>query len=317
MYLKTLSQSLIATSTAIALAACGGSDSGSGYSDAGDNAIATPVKLSGPLTLSAVASDAATVDGSVAITDTMAMIPTAILDDFASRFPQLTAEEQFRRIDYSGGVAVAEVYGIEGESGDDEEDDEGTEDDTNAEVDEGAEEGAGEDNDDGNDADDSSNQSGEAASFEVLAEYTASGNFLTSITTTDDITLPAAAADALALRYGGASFDEAELETDQDGNQTYVVEVEQSGVELEVTVDAAGSVLMVEEEIFESQVPPLALANFQQELAGLDNVEYEMTTDERTGTVTYEAEYEGDGESVSITSTESGEIIAIEYEVEL
>jgi hypothetical protein len=314
MYLKTLTQSLIATSTAVALVACGGSDSGSSYSAAGDNAIATSVKLSGPLTLSAVASDAATVDGTVAITDTMAMIPTAILDDFASRFPQLTAEEQFRRIYYSGGVAVAEVYGIEGESGDD---DEGTEDDTDAEVDGGAEEGAGEDNDDGNDADASSNESGEAESIEVLAEYTASGNFLTSVTTTDDITLPAAVADALVLRYSGASFDEAELETDQDGNQTYVVEVEQSGVELEVTVDTAGSVLMVEEEIAESQVPPLALANFQQELDGLDSVEYEKTTDERSGTVTYEAEYEGDSESVSITSTDSGEIIAIEYEVEL
>ncbi len=103
----------IAPIAAALLTACGGGSGSVGSMGAGD----APIKLTGPLSLGAVSSDAAS-SGSANVSDTLANFPAAISQDFATRFPALAADDRSRTINYAGGAIVSETWGIEGESAD-------------------------------------------------------------------------------------------------------------------------------------------------------------------------------------------------------
>lgn len=261
MRLNSTCKPLISSAIILGITACG--SSGSGYS------TPEPIKLSGPATLSAIAADASAADGSVSIADTMTDFPTNILTDFATRFPDVTAEEQYRKISYSAGVITEERFGVEGESAND---------------------------------------------TEAYAEYSENGNFLSSVSTTEDTSLPANVADTLSALYPSAIFDEVETSTDHNAAVTWEVEIESGDAEVELMLDATGTLLTTTEEITASAVPAAALSKIQQELQGLSEIEYEMITDNISGNIIYEGELETESESVSIRCAENGDIISIEYE---
>lgn len=76
------------------------------------------IKLSGPISSALAASDQVPLnsDGTVGIGATLASFPQAALNDFATRFPDMVAEEQYRIVNYDQGIIVSEVFGIEGEN---------------------------------------------------------------------------------------------------------------------------------------------------------------------------------------------------------
>jgi len=110
-------QSIVATITAstlsIALAGCGGSESGS-------DAAGETIKLGGPLSLAASTAQPAE-DGTVPLNTTLTNLPAGIEADFATRYPGYIVEERYRQLDYSGGTLIGEQYGLEGEAADDSE----------------------------------------------------------------------------------------------------------------------------------------------------------------------------------------------------
>ena len=85
----------------------------------GDGDPATsPITLSGPLSSALAAADQIqpSSDGTISVNAMLAGFPAAAMTDFAARFPNSLADEQYRRVSYNGGVVVAEVFGIEGEN---------------------------------------------------------------------------------------------------------------------------------------------------------------------------------------------------------
>ncbi len=254
----------ICTMMALPLLGCGGSES---------TTMAEMIKLSGPLSLAA-AADAPVTAGSINVVDTMSAFPSGILDDFASRFPAVSAEEQYRRITYDQSVVVSEMFVVSGESAD-------------------------------------------VEGVEISAEYTVSGNYSSSVSTEEGVLVPAAVTDVMAVLYPGVSLDEVEEQTDNDGNVTYEGEFEISGSEFEVIFDVTGNLLKMEEELAVDQIPSNVSLCFQQELTGNSEVEYESFTDNMAGVLSYEAEIEGAGEGVSIHCSGNGDVISIEYAIDL
>ena len=125
--------------------------------------------------------------------------------------------------------------------------------------------------------------------------------------------LPVAVADAVTVLYPAASFNEVEEQADQNGYITYHVEFYQAESELELTLDVTGNILLTVEELTASQVPSSVAMCFQQELAGIGEVEYESITDNVAGVLAYEAEVESAGEGVLIRCSDVGDIVSIEY----
>lgn len=83
MLIKRQYRVMVCFSLVLPLLGCGGS---------GSTTMADLVKLSGPLSLAAAASDVPTAGASIGIVDTLASFPAGVLEDFASRFPSVSAE---------------------------------------------------------------------------------------------------------------------------------------------------------------------------------------------------------------------------------
>lgn len=99
---------LVLCAVAAVLSGCGG----------GEEAMALPtIKLSGPVAAALAASDQSvpSADGTFSVGGSLSLFPHAARDDFASRFPDRVADEQYRIVNYDQGIVVSEVFGIEGE----------------------------------------------------------------------------------------------------------------------------------------------------------------------------------------------------------
>jgi len=136
--------------------------------------------------------------------------------------------------------------------------------------------------------------------------------------------LPPAAADAVKAEFPGAVVGEMEQET-EDGVAVYEVELTRGGKEMEVTVTADGTIVEVETEIAQADLPKAVAAAIAKAAGGakLTEIEREETRAVvRDGKlvkldkpkVTYEAEFLKDGREVEVEVAPDGKILKTETE---
>ncbi|MEM7258550.1 MAG: hypothetical protein AAF404_14315 [Pseudomonadota bacterium] len=108
MHTNTYRRSFIMFAAAALITGCGGSDGGMSLPS---------IKLSGPISTALAANDQSTptADGSTDIATTLSNFPAAALQDFATRFPAMVADELYRMVTYQAGSMTGEIFGIEGE----------------------------------------------------------------------------------------------------------------------------------------------------------------------------------------------------------
>ena len=206
----------------------------------------------------------------------LADFPVDLLPRFALDDSGVTPEEIYRRVDYIGGQPGEISWGVEGVADDD--DDEG------------------------------------GAEREV--RYAGDGSVLEAIDGELIDALPAAPAATLASLYPGVIPEEIER-TDSAGTVAFAVLLEIDGAEVEPNFDETGTLLSTEQEIEPSELPAPVATVFEAErdasAANLPVSGFERNTF-ADGSVEYSVEYENELQSLTLSTTDTGELLVVEHE---
>lgn len=125
--------------------------------------------------------------------------------------------------------------------------------------------------------------------------------------------LPAAVSTAIAKAYPKAEIDETVAHI-KKGVTTYEAELETSdGSEIELTLDASGKILTVEQEIEPEKLPAAVSASVAKAYPGAEIEDAEIITE--NGETTYEVEVSTKGgKEMDITLDASGKVLKSEAE---
>jgi len=139
------------------------------------------------------------------------------------------------------------------------------------------------------------------------------------------VELPAAATEAIKAAFPNAKVEEVEME-EEEGVTLYEVELEQGEVEMEVEVAADGTLVEIETEIAQKNVPEAVLQAIQAAAADskieeVEKVEIRAEIKKaeagkpaqlvklETAKVVYEAELKKDGKEGEITVASDGKVV--------
>ncbi len=139
------------------------------------------------------------------------------------------------------------------------------------------------------------------------------------------VELPSAAADAIKAAFPEAEIEEVEVE-EEDGLTLYEVELEQDDMEMEVEVAPDGTIVEIETEIAQKDVPEAALqaiqaADADAKIEEIEKVEIRAEVKKSQlapaaqlvkldeAKIVYEAELEKDGKEGEITVAADGKVV--------